>query len=215
MTIEITSLNNSATNRPTAASSGLSSDFETFLKMLTVQMQNQDPLNPVDSSDYAVQLATFSGVEQQVRTNSLLEQMVSGVGGASLNSFAGWLGKEALSPTAVVWDGSPKTIFTQVAEDADAAELVVLDAQGNEVQRQTMSLEGGEMDWVGASGGTELPHGNYDLFVASYSDSTLLEFVQARTFNTVSEVRSEDGAVLVSFANGATVEASEVTGLRD
>ena len=47
----------------------LSSDFETFLKMLTVQLENQDPLNPVDSADYAVQLATFSGVEQQVQTN--------------------------------------------------------------------------------------------------------------------------------------------------
>ena len=44
----------------------LSSDFETFLKMLTTQMQNQDPLNPVDSTDYATQLATFSSVEQQV-----------------------------------------------------------------------------------------------------------------------------------------------------
>jgi flagellar basal-body rod modification protein FlgD len=47
------------------ASSGLSSDFETFLKMLTTQLKNQDPMNPVDSADYAVQLATFSSVEQQ------------------------------------------------------------------------------------------------------------------------------------------------------
>ena len=53
----------------------VSSDFETFLKMLTVQMQNQDPLNPVDSSDYAIQLATFSGVEQQVKTNDLLASL--------------------------------------------------------------------------------------------------------------------------------------------
>jgi len=40
----------------------VSSDFDTFLKMMTTQVQNQDPLNPVDSSDYAVQLATFSSV---------------------------------------------------------------------------------------------------------------------------------------------------------
>ena len=44
----------------------ISSDFQTFLTMLTTQLQNQDPLNPVESSDFAVQLATFSGVEQQV-----------------------------------------------------------------------------------------------------------------------------------------------------
>ena len=64
---------------PAAAPQGaekpkISSDFETFLRMLTVQMQNQDPLNPIQSSDFAVQLATFSGVEQQVRTNDLLEK---------------------------------------------------------------------------------------------------------------------------------------------
>ena len=52
-----------------SSNSALSSDFETFLKMLTVQMENQDPLNPVDSADFAVQLATFSSVEQQVLTN--------------------------------------------------------------------------------------------------------------------------------------------------
>jgi len=40
----------------------ITSDFDTFLRMLTVQMQNQDPLNPIDSADYAVQLATFSGI---------------------------------------------------------------------------------------------------------------------------------------------------------
>ena len=52
-----------------------------FLKLLTTQMQNQDPLNPIDSTDYAAQLATFSGVEQQVRTNSLLADL--GTHGAS------------------------------------------------------------------------------------------------------------------------------------
>jgi len=48
--------------------------------MLTVQMQNQDPLNPVDSSDYAVQLATFSNVEQQVQTNDILRELQSQMG---------------------------------------------------------------------------------------------------------------------------------------
>lgn len=60
---------------PTSSSGALTSDFDTFLRMLTVQMQNQDPLDPVDSADYAVQLATFSGVEQQVRTNELLTEL--------------------------------------------------------------------------------------------------------------------------------------------
>ena len=59
----------------TTPSGQISSDFETFLKMLTVQMKNQDPLNPVESTDYATQLATFSGVEQAVLTNDLLKSV--------------------------------------------------------------------------------------------------------------------------------------------
>lgn len=214
MTLEISSTKGAGVPPTTARASGLSSDFETFLKMLTVQMQNQDPLNPVDSSDYAVQLATFSGVEQQVRTNTLLEQMGAG-SAAGLGGYAGWLGQEALAPAPVTWDGVPQTIFTEVAAEAERAELVVLDASGKEVQRQAMALESGAIDWVGSEGGNALPFGEYDLYVASYRGDTLLEFTQARTYNRVTEVRTEDDAVIVTFANGGTVEASEISGLRD
>jgi flagellar hook assembly protein FlgD len=59
----------------TTKASTVSADFETFLKMLTAQIQNQDPMNPIDSSDYATQLATFSSVKQQVLANSYLENI--------------------------------------------------------------------------------------------------------------------------------------------
>lgn len=51
-------------------------DFTTFLTMLATQIKNQDPLNPMDGADFAVQLATFSGVEQQVQTNMLLQKII-------------------------------------------------------------------------------------------------------------------------------------------
>ena len=54
-------------------------DFTTFLEMLTVQLKNQDPMNPMESSDFAVQLATFSSVEQQVQTNDLLKEILQEV----------------------------------------------------------------------------------------------------------------------------------------
>ena len=67
----------SQTSTTASTRSQISSDFDTFLKMLTAQMQNQDPFNPIDSTDYATQLATFSGVEQQTRTNDLLTNLGS------------------------------------------------------------------------------------------------------------------------------------------
>lgn len=60
-----------------ATSSVLSSDFEVFLQMLTAQAEYQDPLEPIDSSEYAAQLAQFSMVEQQVMTNDLMPRKCS------------------------------------------------------------------------------------------------------------------------------------------
>jgi flagellar basal-body rod modification protein FlgD len=77
------------------AKTPISSDFETFLLMLTTQMQNQDPLNPIESADFAVQLATFSGVEQQVKTNDLLQSLAQQMGIMGMSQLAGWVGMEA------------------------------------------------------------------------------------------------------------------------
>lgn len=79
---------------PAPASTVLNSDFETFLKMLTVQMQNQDPLNPMDSSEYAMQLATFSGLEQQVLTNELLNSLIYLGSQTGVSGLADWIGLE-------------------------------------------------------------------------------------------------------------------------
>ena len=59
------------------AAAVLSSDFETFLQMLTAQARYQDPLEPIDSSEYASQLAQFSMVEQQVLSNDLLTSLTN------------------------------------------------------------------------------------------------------------------------------------------
>lgn len=56
-----------------AATNSLNGDFETFLRLLTTQLQNQDPLDPTNSTEFVAQLANFSSVEQQVQTNTKLE----------------------------------------------------------------------------------------------------------------------------------------------
>ena len=77
------------------AGAALVSDFETFLQMLTAQARYQDPLEPLDSSQYASQLAQFSMVEQQVLTNDTLVQLTGQTGAANLAALAGWVGMEA------------------------------------------------------------------------------------------------------------------------
>lgn len=52
-------------------------DYDAFLQLLVAQMNNQDPLNPADSTEYVAQFATFANVEQAIQTNSRLESMMT------------------------------------------------------------------------------------------------------------------------------------------
>ena len=83
------------------------SDYETFLTMLTTQLENQAPLDPVESQDLAVQLATFSGVEQQTLTNELLSQLSQALGAGSMSEMSNWIGRDVLTEKPVSFAGSP------------------------------------------------------------------------------------------------------------
>ncbi len=103
----------------------IDSDFETFLRMLTVQMQNQDPLDPVKSEDFAVQLATFSSVEQQVLTNNLLESIIGQNVVSSMAQYAGWVGMEARAPVPGYFQGDPITVNTDPLAIADTVTMII------------------------------------------------------------------------------------------
>jgi len=214
----------SASQRTTAASPGsdgtagkamISSDFETFLTMLSVQMQNQDPLNPMESTEFATQLATFSSVEQQVLTNDLLIGLAEQMSALGVSQLSGWVGMTARADMPVNFDGSPVTITTRVADGADAAELVVRDRLGNEVQRLAIDPSRQETEWAGVDEqGAPLPSGTYTLTVESFANGDPVGsepvFVHAR----IVEARNEDGTPLLVMDSGQVVHAGAVVGLR-
>ena len=197
------------------AAAKVSGDYQMFLKMLTAQMKNQDPLNPIQSSDYAVQLATFSGVEQQVKTNELLAALTGQLGVSGMGQIAGWVGMEARSAAPVPFRGQPLTVFPAPAADADRAVLVAYDAQGKEVTRQDIPVSSNPINWTGATatGGSVL-HGAYSFKVESYAGTKLLPASQAEAYVRVTEVRQGDkGAVLV-LDGGGQVAPADVKALR-
>lgn len=73
-----------------SAASKASVDYDSFLKLLVTQMQNQDPTQPMDATQYVSQLATFSNVEQAVQMNSKLETLIANT---SLMQAEGWIGR--------------------------------------------------------------------------------------------------------------------------
>lgn len=193
----------------------LSSDFDTFLKMLTVQVQNQDPLNPVDSTDYATQLATFSSVEQQVLTNDLLREVSSNLSGSVLQELSNWIGMEALTRAPVHFSGTPIAIRPDYAEGADAAALVVRDAQGNVVQSFDLAPSQEEVLWAGVDdSGQLMPTGSYRFEVQSYKDEALIDTRQAQAYSRVEEVRKEGSDVVLRLLGGAEADPEMIDGLR-
>ncbi|MCU0911403.1 MAG: flagellar hook assembly protein FlgD [Rhodobacteraceae bacterium] len=205
-----------ASARPPAAQakSGLSSDFQTFLKMLTTQIQNQDPLNPKPADEFAVQLATFSSVEQQVLTNELLQGLTGQLGGG-ISQIAGWVGMEARAQAPVRFDGAPVTILPSPAPGADAAQLVVRNETGREVARVPVAASSDPLVWDGTgSGGQTVLPGVYSFELVSFANGVPTASSTPASYGRVTEARVENGKPVVVLASGATVPASEVSALR-
>lgn len=198
------------------SASPISSDFETFLRMLTVQMENQDPLNPVDSSDYAVQLATFSGVEQQVQTNDLLRNLAAQLGTSGMAQMAVLVGKEARAPTAGFFDGDAITLAPNPVSVADRAEIIVRNSAGEEVDRFDIAVSAEPVSWSGVtSSGATVPEGLYSFEVVSHAGEEALAQDPVDVYSRVTEVRAEGGDTILILEGGAAISAQQISALRD
>ena len=78
-----------AATAPADAASKTQVDYQSFLKLLVAQMKNQDPTNPMDSTQYMAQLASFSQVEQSVQMNTKLDQMLQSSALAQADALIG------------------------------------------------------------------------------------------------------------------------------
>ena len=214
----------SATSFPTGATSStanggqapaISSDFTMFLRMLTVQMQNQDPLNPIDSTDYAVQLATFSGVEQQVRGNQLLTELLGKFQQMGMAEMASWIGQEARSNADVYFDGSPVTLSPNPAQGATGAVIAVRDASGRLVSREEIPVSAKPYQWLGADmTGSPLPPGVYSITLESMQGDEVIDARPIEHYARVIEARGSPSGTILVLEGGAEVAANAVTALR-
>ena len=199
----------------TPAKAAVTSDYDTFLKMLTTQMQNQNPLDPIDSADYAVQLATFSGVEQQTRTNQWLEALSSQFGMMGMAQLAGWVGQEARAAVPVWLQDTAITLSPNPAAAADRAVLVVTDANGQLVSREDLPASTDPYQWFGAdAAGNPLPQGLYSLSLESYAGDNLLGTTPVESYARILEAQSGAGGTTLLLAGGVTVAAENITALR-
>lgn len=199
----------------TGAGTKVTSDYQTFLVMLTAQMQNQDPLNPIEASDFAVQLATFSGVEQQVKTNDLLNNLVAQMGLMGMAQLAGWVGMEARAAAPAWFDGNPVTLAPRPPAAAQETTLVVSDAAGRVVSRRAIQPSSELLGWTGITEtGGQLGPGLYSFRLESFQNGQLIANDAIEVYSPIVEARVENGATVLILEGGARVPSSAVTALR-
>jgi len=177
----ITDVTGTATSSTAAAdaamkqSTGMNKDD--FLKLFVTQLQNQDPLNPQDSSQFISQLAQLTQVEQAYNTNTNLQSMLNQGGNSMSMASVSLIGKqvEATGSQVNLQSGTSSNVNFNLAGDASQVTVSVLDASGAVVKTMTggaMPAGEGSLAWDGTNNaGAALASGAYSFSVAAANAS--------------------------------------------
>ena len=167
--MDITATSPAATAAAAAVASsrvGLADDFDSFLQLLTAQLKAQDPLSPLDANQFTQQLVQFSGVEQAIKTNEALGQLVALIRGDQLARSLDYLGAEVVAASQTLHLGSTGSAQASylLAQSAAQLRIDIYDSAGGLVASQAGPAAAGShaIAWDGrAPNGARLPAGDY------------------------------------------------------
>lgn len=199
------------------ASATAAADFKNFLTLLTAQLKHQDPLSPLDSTQFVEQLASFSAVEQQIETNKLLRELMGDSTKSDFENAAVWIGKEVEAETPeALFDGEPMKFRVPSGPDGAAGEIVVRNASGETVYTETIAAGQTTFTWDGQDDdGFTVGDGSYKFAAEFTKDGEAAVKKSLSGSSRVAEVRFVDGELKLGLANGAVIGADDVTALRE
>jgi flagellar basal-body rod modification protein FlgD len=196
------------------ASTKLNADYQMFLKLLTTQMQNQDPLDPMDSSEYTQQLVQFSAVEQSIEQTTALKAILARLGTGDVASASGLIGRDVqfASATSGLAGESPARWAWSLEGRAEAVTAEIRDSRGRKVA--TVALDpadtSGMLDWSGRmSNGSRAPDGAYTLSVVAQSADGSDVKARVGSVGRVQDVVVDSGATFLGV-NGVNLPFASV-----
>jgi flagellar basal-body rod modification protein FlgD len=207
----------SATGGTSSGSSSVlnfTSNFNTFLTMLTTQLKNQDPLSPMDTNTFTQQLVEFSQVEQQINTNNNLQSLIQlQTAGETIQSMP-LVGDqiEYNSATAPLQNGNADFSYTLPSNAANVT-LAVTDSSGRLVYATTGATSAGQHSfaWNGeTNSGETMPDGAYTLEVMAGNANNQSIAATVQSMGTVSSVAINGSQPTFDLASGITVPMSEL-----
>ena len=204
--MEITETNSTATNSGSEnALSRLGKDFDSFLTILTTQLQNQDPLSPMDTHQFTNQLVQFASVEQLVSQTQDLDELIELQKANQSVSAVSYIGNRVEAEgSELVLEADGAKFAYHLPEAAQSAGLQILDALGRLVHVQALETDAGrhEVEWDGKDlNGNVLPLGTYSFIVSAVNADDAQIDLSQYTNGTVTGVSFADGQTVLNLGN--------------
>jgi flagellar basal-body rod modification protein FlgD len=194
----------------------IAGNFDAFLSLLTTQLRNQNPLEPLNSNEFTQQLVQFSSVEQQLKTNDTLKELVSSSRTTSITNAATFVGSTITADGAATRLTSGSATWRLNAPRPVQATISVRDANGATVYSERKVLTTGLQDfrWNGRnSTGGFSPDGNYSIRVDATDATGQLAVVKTEIAGMVDGV-DLTGASPVLLVGTARVAIDAVKSIR-
>ncbi|AZG16257.1 MULTISPECIES: flagellar hook assembly protein FlgD [Cupriavidus] len=210
------STSNAAVNQALQSGSANAADLQSnFLTMLVTQMNNQDPLNPMDNAQLTSQLAQISTVSGLQTMNETMTQLLTQTAASRAMDSAALIGKTVMVPgSAVTVDGGVAgKIGVDVPSTADSVTVQVLDKSGNVVR--TIDMKGQtagvhDIAWDGKNDqGGAVPDGEYSFKVAATADGKDIKPISL-VYGKVQSISGDSSGVLVELGDGKKANVDDV-----
>ena len=190
---------------------------EEFLKLLTTQLANQNPLEPVDNQAFIAQLAQFATVEQQSQMNSTLESLLMAQASSNQTGVANLVGKDVTFTSDKITRGAGDTQTTingNLLEKATSVHAIITDASGKTVRDIALTAETAAgpvtFNWDGRdSSGKQLPAGQYTVKLTAENAEKKSVAITPHGKGRASGVSFADGVPQL-IVNGVRVRLSDV-----
>lgn len=205
--MEVTSATSQRNAASTADTATLNENFDQFLLLLTTQLQNQDPLSPMDTAEFTNQLVSFSGVEQQIKTNKSLEDLLA-LNVLNITDIGlGFIGLDVESGgSSINFDGTtPQTMGYALNKAAVSNTVSIIDANGNTVYSETGETTTGQhqFTWNGLdSSGATAPAGYYTIQIDALDESGVAIPATTTVPSRIAGIESDGNGNVILITNG-------------
>lgn len=217
MTVTAPSLFSSTTSLDSTTAK-LSETFDNFLKILTTQLQHQDPLSPLDATEFTSQLVQFTQVEQSIAANKKLDSLIQLSNTNGITAALSYIGKtvEVIGTAAELENGKAEWKYI-LESNAKKVMIEILDDSGNKVRTLDGEIDAGEhtLVWNGTDGGgNPLPSGIYTLKITATDANGKAVSVVTTTFGRVTSLHNTENGLRFTV-NGEDVPLSNVLAVKD